>query len=153
MRKTFPGPSAYPGSEVDRAVHLGDDVAVAARQQVDADEVPGDRRRGLEREALRERRRRRGLARAAERDVRPPLTRGCGAPGGADHPATRDDEAEVPADRWDELLGKHALVGEPREPCEAGELAVELLGGGAENDVPSPAPEARLEHDGKLRSR
>src|SRR5207247_2667732 len=73
LRKTFPGPSAYPGSEVDRAVHLGDDVAVAARQQVNADEVTGDRRRGLEREALRKRRRRRGLARAAERDVRPPL--------------------------------------------------------------------------------
>src|SRR5439155_19186364 len=60
VAEDVPRAERVPGAEVDRAVHLGDDVAVAARQQGDADEVRG---------------RRRGLARAAERDVRPPLAR------------------------------------------------------------------------------
>jgi hypothetical protein len=64
------------GFEVDGAVHLGDDEALAERKQVDAEEIAADRSCCFERESLSERRRRNRLAASAECNVGSPLT-GC----------------------------------------------------------------------------
>src|SRR5581483_7994716 len=72
------------------------------------------------------------------------------AAGRADDAASGDDDADVPPDRWDELLRERAVLAKPLPEGGALECGVELRRGPAEDDIAAPASEARLEHEGEV---
>jgi RNA polymerase primary sigma factor len=140
--------------ELDGPVQLDDDVLVPAeRDQVDSDEVgAGGRRRGNgERPGGRRRRHRQQSA--AERDVGPPLAGGGDAPAGADDLAAGDDQPQVAAPRRDELLDDRAVAAKPRPLSNLVQGRCDGTIVGTEEDVASPAAEARLDDEGRLELR
>lgn len=118
--------------------------------QVHADEVAAYGGGGGEREGAGQWRRREGLAVPAERDVRPPLAWSGDTSRCADDAPAGHDDADVPAERRDELLRECAVFAEPAAERRALEGGVEVGRRPAEDDVAAPAPEARLEDEWQL---
>ena len=103
-----------------------------------------------ERELDRRARRIRVLALRSERDVRPPLALGGLPAHRADDLSGRDDDAQVVAERRNELLHEHAVRAEPRPLRDLFERLGQLPAGRAQHHVAAPRSEPGLEHDRKL---
>jgi len=148
------GPKRVLRAEVDRAVQLDHgEPSRPCRQKVDSDQIRSDRAsRGLG-QLGRRRRRADRHPRSAEREVRPPFA-GCGDPLDRSDDATgRDDQAEVVAERWDQLLRQRPVRAEPGSGLELRQPPLELGRIVAEHDVAAPTPETRLEHERQAESR
>ena len=122
-------------------------TAGAVREQIDADQVRSGRLRGADGELDRLRRRLDGDPRAAESDVRPPLSRRRDARDRAHGDARGDDDPEVEPGRRHELLHDRAVALEPEPVLERAEMAPEGDLVAAELDVAAPAAEAGLDDD------
>ena len=122
-------------------------TAGAVREQIDADQVRSGRLRGADGELDRLRRRHDGDPRAAESDVRPPLSRRRDARDRAHGDARGDDDPEVEPGRRHELLHDRAVALEPEPVLDRAEMAPEGDLVAAELDVAAPAAEAGLDDD------
>ena len=142
------GVAAVLRCELGRTVHLEHDVAaVGHREEIDARQVEAERDRCRNGQLARPRRRIDGAARAAQRDVRPPLTRRRDPLDRADGQSAGDDHPKIAAGGRHELLDNAASRPEPGPLPELFQREREVALVRAEHDIAAPAAEARLQDE------